>query len=121
MLNEINYEKHFNPNKGNRVEFWINNFDYFDGIDYLAKLFCERYRMQADEKVEGIFFDFIRVYAHNVEYVLMWHEDIGTLLYDSNQKCPGYRTIRDTIKRSCSRDKFKSIEKLTIGGRKHLH
>lgn len=41
--------------------------------------------MQADEKVEGIFFDFIRVYAHNVEYVLMWHEDIGTLLYDSNQ------------------------------------
>lgn len=85
MLNEINYEKHFNPNKGNRVEFWINNFDYFDGIDYLAKLFCERYRMQADEKAEGIFFDFIRVYAHNVEYVLMWHEDIGTLLYDSNQ------------------------------------
>ena len=85
MLNEISYEKHFNPNKGNRVEFWINNFDYFDGIDYLAKLFCEKYHMQAEEKVEEIFFDFIKVYAHNVEYVLMWHEDIGTLIYDSNQ------------------------------------
>ena len=85
MLNKISYDKHFNPNKGNRVEFWINNFDYFDGIDYLAKLFCEKYHMQAEEKVEGIFFDFIRVYAHNVEYVLMWHEDIGTLIYDSNQ------------------------------------
>lgn len=85
MLNEISYEKHFNPNKGNRVEFWINNFDYFDGIDYLAKLFCEKYHMQAEEKVEGIFFDFIKVYAHDVEYVLMWHEDIGTLIYDSNQ------------------------------------
>ena len=85
MLNKISYDKHFNPNKGNRVEFWINNFDYFDGIDYLAKLFCEKYHMQAEEKVEGIFFDFIRVYANDNEYILMWHEDIGTLIYNLNQ------------------------------------
>ena len=85
MLNEITYEKHFNSSKGNRVEFWITNFDYFDGIDCLAKLFCKKYQMQADEKVEGIFFDFIRVHTNDIEYVLMWHEDIGTLIYNLNQ------------------------------------
>ena len=59
MLNKISYERYVNENKGNRVEFRLTNFDYYDGIDYLAKLFCEKYSMRADEKVEGIFFDFI--------------------------------------------------------------
>ena len=88
MNKKERYEKHFNINKENRIEFWITNFDYFDGIDYLAKQFCEKYQMRADKKFEGIFFDFIKLHADNVEYVLMWHEDIGTLIYNSNQdKC----------------------------------
>ena len=41
--------------------------------------------MQADKKVEGIFFDFIKVHTNDIEYVLIWHEDIGTLLYNLNQ------------------------------------
>ena len=85
MLNKISYERYVNENKGNRVEFRLTNFDYYDGIDYLAKLFCEKYGMRADEKVEGIFFDFIILHFDDDKYVLMWHEDIGTLLYDSNQ------------------------------------
>ena len=89
MLNKISYERYVNENKGNRVEFRLTNFDYYDGIDYLAKLFCEKYSMWADEKVEGIFFDFIILHSNDDEYVLMWHEDIGTLIYTLNQSICG--------------------------------
>ena len=89
MLNKISYERYVNENKGNRVEFRLTNFDYYDGIDYLAKLFCEKYSMRADEKVEGIFFDFIILHFDDDKYVLMWHEDIGTLIYVLNQSICG--------------------------------
>jgi len=60
MLGQIGYVKHINGDKENRIEFLLTIFDYFDGIDYLAKLFCEKYQMQADKKVEGIFLTLLR-------------------------------------------------------------
>ena len=84
MSKQIGYVKHVNEDKANRIEFLLTNFDYFDGIDYLAKLFCEKYQMRADKKVEGIFFDFITLHANDAEYILMWHEDIGILIYSNH-------------------------------------
>lgn len=87
MLNAVSYKKYINTNKKNRIEFLIIGFDYYDGIDYLAKLFCEKYQMCADKKVEGIFFDFITLYGNDTEYILMWHEDVGTLMYSNQDDC----------------------------------
>ena len=84
MSKQIGYVKHINEDKANRIEFLLTNFDYFDGIDYLAKLFCEKYQMRADKKVEGIFFDFITLHANDAEYILLWHEDIGILIYSNH-------------------------------------
>lgn len=39
---EVTYSKHMNEEK-KRLEFWLINWDYIDGSDYLAKLFCEEY------------------------------------------------------------------------------
>lgn len=87
MLNAISYKKYINTSKNNRIEFLIIGFDYYDGIDYLAKQFCEKYQMRADQKVEGIFFDFITLYGNDTEYILMWHEDVGTLIYSDQDNC----------------------------------
>ena len=82
---EVSYNKHVNINKDNRVEFWLVNFDYIDGSDYLAKLFCEQYRMQAEDKLDGIWFSIIRLYSNDDIYELLWDEDIGNTVYSINQ------------------------------------
>lgn len=81
MNKEVSYTTHINENKGNRVEFWITNFDYADGSEYIAKLFCEEYGMQMGDKLEGIYFSIIRIYSNTEIYEVLWDEDIGNSVY----------------------------------------
>lgn len=78
---EISYTTHINENKGNRVEFWITNFDYIDGSDCIAKLFCKEYGMKMGDKLEGIYFSIIRIFSNTEIYEVLWDEDIGNSIY----------------------------------------
>ncbi len=85
MNMEVSYNRYVDIDKDNRVEFLLVNFDYIDGSDYLAKLFCEQYRMQAEDKLDGIWFSMIRLYSDDDIYELLWHEDTGNSVYSINQ------------------------------------
>lgn len=81
---EVTYKKHFNLDK-NRTEFSLINWDYENGNDYLAKIFCKEFGMSADEKVDGIYFSIIKLSLCNIIYELLWHEDTGNALYSVEQ------------------------------------
>lgn len=84
-MEKIWYAKERNANKNNRLEFWIMNFDYIDGSDVIAKLFCRKYGMKADPKLEGIYFSIIKLHGDSKEYELLWHEDLGNVVYSNKQ------------------------------------
>lgn len=94
----VTYSKVKNQNKKNRIEFWINNFDYEDGNDYLSKIFCEEFGMTSEEKVDYIYFSVIRLHLDNITYELLWHEDIGNVIYSSVQETNIVNTLEQRIK-----------------------
>lgn len=61
------------------------NWDYENGNDYLAKIFCREFGMSADEKVDGIYFSIINLSLCNIIYELLWHEDTGNAIYSIKQ------------------------------------
>lgn len=83
---EVTYKKHINVDKNNRVEFLLINWDYEDGGDYLAKIFCKEFGMSAEEKVDYIYFSVIKLYLDEVTYELLWHEDFGNMIYSVEQE-----------------------------------
>lgn len=78
---EVTYNKNIDADKGNRIEFLLINYDYIDGNDYLAKLFCEEYGFIVEEKIDGIWYRIIRIRLGNSVYELLWHEDFGNEIY----------------------------------------
>ncbi len=77
--------KHINKDEDNRIEYLFSNFDYFDGNDLVARLFCQKYQMIADEKIDGIYFSVIKLHKDDTEYDLIWHEDVGNYMYSIKQ------------------------------------
>ena len=82
----VSYTKQINYSKNNRIEFWLNNFDYFDGNELLSKLFIETYNMRIGNKIDGIYYTIISVCSEDTNYELMWHEDVGNIVYSTNQE-----------------------------------
>lgn len=83
---EVTYKKHINVDKKNRKEFLIINWDYEDGGDYLAKIFCKEFGMTAEEKVDYIYFSVIKLHLDKITYELLWHEDFGNMIYSVEQE-----------------------------------
>lgn len=81
---EIGYSKYTNE-AHNRLEFWLINWDYIDGNDYIAKLFSKEYGFVVGEKFDGIWYGIIRIHLGKCEYELLWHEDTGNAIYSLNQ------------------------------------
>ena len=79
------YKKVINENKENRTEFLLINFDYEDGNDYLAKIFNKEFNMKVEEKKDYIWFSIIKLCEKNTCYELLWHEDIGNIIYSVEQ------------------------------------
>ena len=79
------YKKVINENKENRTEFLLINFDYEDGNDYLAKIFNKEFNMKVEEKKDYIWFSIIKLCKKNTCYELLWHEDIGNIIYSLEQ------------------------------------
>lgn len=93
----VKYAKHQNKRK-NRVEFWLVNFDYYDGNDYIAKLFCSNFNM-IYKKEEFIRYSIIYVYSENEKYELLWHEDIGNVIYCSIQSEKNNIVLEERLKK----------------------
>lgn len=81
----IQVVKHINKDENNRVEYLFVNFDFFDGNDLVAKIFCEEYQMLSDEKIDGMYYSIIKLHKGSTEYDLMWHEDVGNYIFSLKQ------------------------------------
>lgn len=77
---EITYVKHINRNN-KKIEFLLKNFDFIDGGDYLARLFMEMFGAKIEKKEEYIYFSKINIHLEDDVYELLWHEDVGNLVY----------------------------------------
>ena len=84
-MKRVIYKKVINENKENRTEFLLINFDYEDGNDYLAKIFNKEFNMKVEEKKDYIWFNIIKLCEKNTCYELLWHEDIGNIIYSLEQ------------------------------------
>ena len=84
-MKRVIYKKVINENKENRTEFLLINFDYEDGNDYLAKIFNKEFNMRVEEKKDYIWFNIIELCKKNTCYELLWHEDIGNIIYSLEQ------------------------------------
>ena len=84
-MKRVIYKKVINENKENRTEFLLINFDYEDGNDYLAKIFNKEFNMKVEEKKDYIWFSIIELCEKNTCYELLWHEDIGNIIYSLEQ------------------------------------
>lgn len=81
----IHVVKHINEDENSRVEYLFVNFDYFDGNDLVAKLFCQEYQMLSEEKIDGIHYSIIKLHKDFTEYDLIWHEDVGNYIFSLKQ------------------------------------
>ena len=84
-MKRVIYKKVINENKENRTEFLLINFDYEEGNDYLAKIFNKEFNMKVEEKKDYIWFSIIKLCKKNTCYELLWHEDIGNIIYSLEQ------------------------------------
>ena len=84
-MKRVIYKKVINENKENRTEFLLINFDYEDGNDYLAKIFNKEFNMKVEEKKDYIWFSVIKLCKKKTCYELLWHEDIGNIIYSLEQ------------------------------------
>ena len=74
--------KHINKYQNNRIEYLFVNFDYFDGNELVANLFCQEYQMSMGEKIDGrIYYSIIKLNKDSIEYNLIWHEDVGNYIF----------------------------------------
>ncbi len=81
----IQVVKHINKEESNRIEYLFVNYDFFDGNDFVAKIFCEEYQMLSDEKIDGMYYSIIKLYKDSTEYDLIWHEDVGNYIFSLKQ------------------------------------
>ena len=80
----VSYVKTYDKEK-KRVEYLLINFDYYDGNEYLAKVFYEEYGFRICDKYDGIWFEIIHIGLDDCIYEMMWHEDVGNSIYCINQ------------------------------------
>lgn len=81
----IQVVKHINKDENNRIEYLLVDFDFFDGNDLVAKIFCEEYQMLSDEKIDGMHYSIIKLHEDSTEYDLIWHEDVGNYIFSLKQ------------------------------------
>lgn len=95
---KVTYKKHINIDKKNRTEFLFINWDYKNGSDCLAKIFCKEFGMLAEEKIDYIYFSVIKLHLDNLIYELLWHEDFGNMIYAIEQNEDVVNTLEQRLK-----------------------
>lgn len=92
---KVEYKRSIAPN--HRTEFLLVNFDFIDGSDLLAKLFCKAYNMRVEEKFDGIWFHTIHLKSNDADYELLWHEDTGNAICSLEDKTEGTEVLEKRL------------------------
>ncbi len=95
---QVDFVKHINRDKKNRMEFLLCNYPYADGSDWLAKFFEKENGLHVTEKTDGIYYSIIKAYKNDIEYTFMWHEDIGNLAYCMPQSPENNKNLENELK-----------------------
>lgn len=64
----------------------------------MAKLFCKEFGMKSEEKVDYIYFSVIKLHISNVSYELLWHEDMGNVIYSIEQDGNTLNVLEERLK-----------------------
>ncbi len=83
-MNIVPY-KYVNADKDRVVEFWLTDYDFFDGNQYVAEVLAQDYGMRVTDEIDGIWYIITRMRDDACEYNLVWHEDIGNYIYSTEQ------------------------------------
>ncbi len=95
----ISYTKCYDKDK-NRVEYLLRNYDYFDGNDLLADIFCREFNFVIVDKFDGFWFKTITLCLEKCNYVFLWHEDVGNLIYCMDQMGNSNEILETRLKRA---------------------
>lgn len=93
----ITYKKYHNDVK-NRVEYMIIDFDYYDGNDFLADIFHEKYGFSICDVFDGIWFRIVYISLDDCIYELLWDEDIGNSVYCKKQSTSANDLLEERLK-----------------------
>lgn len=64
----------------------------------MAKLFCKEFGMKSEEKVDYIYFSVIKLHINNISYELLWHEDMGNVIYSTEQDVNTLNVLEERLK-----------------------
>lgn len=94
----VSYVRTFDKDN-NRVEFYLLNFDYYDGNEYLANIFNEEFGFRTCNKYDGIWFKTIHICLGDCTYEMRWHEDVGNAIYCLEQSNSSNELLEVRLKR----------------------
>ena len=94
----VSFVKSYDKEK-KRVEFLLVNFDYYDGNEYLAKIFNEEFSFCICDKYDGIWFEIIHISLGDCVYEMLWHEDIGNVIYCLEQSRNTNELLEERLKK----------------------
>lgn len=78
---KIKLIRHINQDKQNRIEVLFQGFPYIDGNELIAKYMEENLNVKMTERVDELYYSVMRLQRENIEYILVWHEDVGNYGY----------------------------------------
>ena len=84
-------------NENSIEKLYLLNFDFYDGVDYIANQLKKRYGCNIVKSIDGWWYKTIYLLSGTNEYVLCWNEDTGTELYCSDQSLSERVLFRNRI------------------------
>ena len=94
---EIRFVEYINEHKNNRVEISFSNFTFNDGNDLTAQILKEKCGVKIGKKIDGIWFSIIPLWYKGYKYELLFHEDIGNIIYGKSQKEKSVEQMRELV------------------------
>ena len=94
----VSFVKTYDKEK-NRVEFLLVNYDYYDGNEFLAKIFNEKFGFIICDEYDGIWYKKIHIGLGDCVYEMLWHEDIGNVIYCLDQSSDANDLLEERLKK----------------------
>ena len=94
---EIRFVEHINKYKENRVEISFINFNFNDGNDLIVQILKKKCCIIVGKKFDGIWLTTIPLWYKGYKYELLFHEDIGNIIYGKSQKEKSVEQMRELV------------------------
>jgi len=86
-----------NEYRDNRIDISFTNFDFEDGNDLIARILKKKCCIIVGKKFDGIWFSIIPLWYKGYKYELLFHEDIGNIIYGKSQKESSVKRMRELV------------------------